>query len=411
MSLDALISPRGATRATCRDVVRSRRLCRARKVLIASILWAGVVACGGSGSASGAASGGSTAPAPAPSPPTSPTGIGAPLSGARFFVTGHSLTDNPLVDDIAAIARSLGMLARYNQQISIASTINYRTRGAGPTWDIGKNREGSGMNVVRELRQPQTIDGDRYDTLIITERHDLVSVVIWENTVRHLRHFHERLIEGNPAARTYFYESWADVSDKDDPRAWIAHERGASVAWQCVATRVNTSLQAEGRTDRLTPLPVGAAIAELVERATQGAGVAGVTGNSVRETVDRIFSDSVHMTRLGVYYVALINYAAIYRRSPEGAWAPSGVTATQARSLQQAAWDFVSRFYRDYAPRNLEQCRAYMRDSFCATYSGYRGLSATEFANCGRAFSRESIDNPLYFDPARDATYWFPAPP
>ena len=114
---------------------------------------------------------------------------------------------------------------------------------------------------------------------------------------------------------------------------------------------------------------------------------------------------------MGVYYMALVNYAAVYRRSPEGAWAPSGVTATQARSLQQVAWDFVSRFYATNAPRDLAQCRSYMRDSFCGMYSSYRGQGATATADCGRFFSRETTDNPLYYDPQADAAYWFPAPP
>ena len=75
------------------------------------------------------------------------------------------------------------------------------------------------------------------------------------------------------------------------------------------------------------------ALAELVERATQGHGVAGVTGSTVRNTVNRIVNDDVHLTRLGSYYMALVSYAAIYRRSPEGAWAPEDVTDEQAKYI------------------------------------------------------------------------------
>ena len=53
--------------------------------------------------------------------------------------------------------------------------------------------------------------------------------MIWHDTVRYLRHFHERFIAANPRGTTWFYESWLYVSDKDDPRRWIAFEREASI--------------------------------------------------------------------------------------------------------------------------------------------------------------------------------------
>ena len=84
--------------------------------------------------------------------------------------------------------------------------------------------------------------------------------LIWNDTVRYLRHFHDRLIDGNPEATTYLYHSWISLDDKDDPARWIAYEREAYWAWQCVATRINQSLAAEGRTDRVLPLPAAASL-------------------------------------------------------------------------------------------------------------------------------------------------------
>jgi hypothetical protein len=378
---------------------------------------------GGSGSSEAATPAGSpvASPAPAGSPAAAPTPAAAPApaawgtekSQARVFISGHSLTDNPLGDHLVAIGNSLGgsNAAKYNEQIELGSPIRYRTEAqAGfAGYSRGKNRSGSGMNVINELRNPATLGGDRYDTLVIAENHNLLEMLQWEHTVRHLRHFHERLLAGNAQGRTYFYETWKDIYNKGAPGAWIAHERAASGAWQCIATRVNHALAAEGRNDRITPLPVGAALADLVERATQG-NVAGITGANATETVNRLFSDDVHLTTTGMYYAALVTYAAVYQRSPVGASVPSGVSSTAADSLQAQAWSYVSNFYANYQPPSLDSCRAQVAQTFCATYWNYRGQGGNT-GSCTSFFSATNANNPLYFDAAANAGYWYPAPP
>ncbi|OSZ75434.1 hypothetical protein [Hydrogenophaga sp. IBVHS1] len=277
-------------------------------------------------------------------------------------------------------------------------------------YSLGKNRSGSSMNVVNELRQPQTISGQRYDTLILTERHDVVDTIMSENTVRYARHFHDRLIEGNPDGNTYLYHSWLGLPNKNSPSNWVAYERTVAPAWQCVATRINQSLQLAGRNDRVVYLPAGLALASLVEQATQGAGVAGITGSSVRETVDRIFSDDVHLTSLGVYYIALVNYASVYRRSPVGAWAPAGVSSTQAQSLQAVAWQAVANHFNTFNAPDLAQCRSLMRDTICAASANMLNRSA-QVGVCTGMFSDTTTQrNPFQFDASTDSSYWFPAP-
>ncbi|RYH36992.1 MAG: hypothetical protein EON54_19365 [Alcaligenaceae bacterium] len=332
-----------------------------------------------------------------------------------MFFSGHSLTDNPLPDYVGSIAQSLATPAWWNQQVVIGSPIRMRTRGSDPNatsfsgYSNGKNRVGSGMNVVSELRQPQTLSGQRYDTLVITERHDVVETLMWEGTVAYTRHFHERLIEGNPQATTYLYHSWLDVPDKSNPRSWIVYERAVAPAWQCVASRINESLQHEGRPDRIVYLPAGLALAGLVEQTTQGAGVPGVTGSSVRETMDRIFSDSVHLTPLGVYYMALVSYASVYQRSPVGAWAPPEVNATQAQALQAAAWQAVSSHNATFTPPSLSQCRDLMRSSVCSAFQSFRNRPDPS-GFCANTLAGTTSNSPFNFNASTDSRYWYPAP-
>lgn len=352
-----------------------------------------------------------------PSPPREPPVVAPPPSSSgtvNMFVSGHSLTNNPLADYVQNIATSMGRRTLWNQQIVLGSPIRIRTRGwqSDDPWfrgyQMGHNRSGDNMDVIGELRSRQSIQGEHYNALVLTERHDLVQSLIWEDTVRNARHFHERLIEGNAQASTYLYHSWQDVRDFQYPRPWIAYERNASRAWRCIASRINASLSLEGRGDRVHYMPAGAALAELVSDAVDG-WVPGLSTGSASTTLRLLFSDDVHLTPLGVYFMSLVTYASIHRTPPTGAWAPPTVTQEQARSLQDHAWRSVSRFAA-YAPtESPESCGDFMRNQFCAEYDNYVGRGQT-YAACISAFSSGGTDNPFAFNPSWDASYWAPAP-
>jgi hypothetical protein len=321
---------------------------------------------------------------------------------------------------VVAIAQSLGLGAQFNQQIVGGSPIRVRVRGMDPRaagydgYRLGQNRRGAhDMDVLAELRAPRTVDGP-YDTLLITERHDLLNVLLWEDTIRYLRHFHDRVTEHEPRATTFLYHSWLGVRDLDAPQSWITYERAAVRAWECVAERVNVSLEAEGKPSRVVPLPSGVALTELVERALAGR-VAGLSGGSPREVMRRLFTDQVHPTRVGMHYLALVSFATIYGRSPVGAAVPRDLDASLVRELQALAWEVVERYRTTLREHGLAACRAYVRDSFCAAFLDYLpprhpGERQSTLARCADRFGDQSSGGPFTYDRARDSVYWLRAP-
>lgn len=334
------------------------------------------------------------------------------LSAVSVFYSGHSLLDDPVGDDTANVASSLGKSTQWNQQIVIGSPLRLRTRGdsyvdpAFPGYREGKNRAGAeNLNVVNELKAPSTISG-RYDALVLAERHDLASTLQHEDTVRYARHFHERLIEGNPQGTSYVYHAWLGLRDKNNPADWIAYERAAAPAWRCVAARINRSLAAEGRGDRVRYTPAGLALATLVERAMQGQ-IEGL-GGSAADITNALLFDDVHETALGAYFMSLVNYATLYRSSPEGGWAPAGVSDAQKRAMQALAWSVAAEAISATDPE-LSSCQAHMRDSYCAAFYNYTGRSQ-ETASCVATFTSATSDNPFHYEASSDAAYWFPAP-
>lgn len=382
---------------------------------------------------SGLIMGSACAPSPPPSaqtspvfaPITKPVPAPAPRESARLFISGHSLTEAPMPEYLAMIAQSLSRPMALSHQIVVGSSIRDRTKGVAPAelWSgyrQGVNREGAGLDVLQELRSPQTVSGGPYDTLLITELHGLAGSLIWEDTVPALLHFHDRLIAANPKAQTYLFEPWSNVRDVSQPADWVAYERAAAPMWRCVATRVNSSLAARGRADRIHTIPAGLALAQLIERATGPEGLPGITQKSTAATLALLLSDQVHLTPMGSYFMALLNYAAIHQQSPLGAWAPEGVSAEQARSLQEVAWTAVAADLAQPTVLSLPACQAQYRESFCQVFwaqwsqreKGWWAAwkSRRQAGQCVERFSQRDASNPLYFDPLNDAATWWPAP-
>lgn len=298
----------------------------------------------------------------------SPTAKGARL---RVFYSGHSLTDRPIPDDVAAIAESLGSRIDWNRQHIAGSSIRERALGlprddAAPGRTAGVDRNGAPIDVASEFRDPATPESSPYDVLVITEQHALLSTLLWNDTVGQLALFHDAFVARNPRGVTIFYEPWMSIDDKADPSAWIAYEAAASEVWRCAVAGVNRSLFERSRTDRIVSLPAARALASLVESAPSG-GLPGA--KTTRQAVNLLVSDDVHLTRLGAYYIALVLFAAIEGKPPVGSWRPEGVSAGQAAALQEFAARFVAR--ETSIEKTLEDCAALVADSFSDVYWAY----------------------------------------
>ncbi len=329
-----------------------------------------------------AALSGAASSALAAAPPSAALGA----QRARVFFSGHSLLDNPLPDWIETIAVSRGDSLGWQEQIVLGSPIRVRSKGDDPNasgfpgYQLGKSKSGGGIDVLRELDNPtQLAPGEQYNRLLITERTDLFGTLKWEDTVGYLRHYHDRLVENAAEAGSLLYQVWPEI-EKSDPMAWVGYVRGELFGWECVAAKVNQTLQADGRADRVDVIPGGIALAELVERALAG-GVPGVVGTS-EQRIDAVFADDVHLTPLGIYLMAAVQYAALFGKSPVGAAGAPGVNPAAVPVLQQIAWDTVSSYLSSRRTPALSACRARVASELCPAYHRFRG-DPEQVAGCG----------------------------
>lgn len=297
----------------------------------------------------------------------------------RAFYSGHSLSEG-VPEIVEQIARSLGHRLNFEVQVLGYSLLRQRTKGENhsasewPGYHAGHNRKGAGLNVAEELRRPQRLaTGDKYDVLVVTERHDLPAVARKERTAFYLADMAKHLLAGNPDAGVLLYHTWLHI-DPDAPWPWIDYERAVSPMWECVASRANLDLPLRGESPLVRVLPGGIALAELVAALWEDK-VPGVAASAAGARVRFLFSDNVHLSDIGRYYIALVHYAVLFGRSPEGAAIPVAIAPEAGRYMQTLAWQFASSYGQHAnaaAMRDMAACRSLMQEDVCPSYAAFR---------------------------------------
>jgi hypothetical protein len=334
-----------------------------------SVIVAALIICDGNGSAAVSEEAGRAAV----------TSAWAPRDHVRAFYSGHSLSEG-VPEVVEQIARSLGYRLSFEVQVLGYSLLRQRTKGEVPTasewpgYRAGQNRRSTGLNVAEELRLPQRLSpGDKYDVLVVTERHDLPAIARKERTAFYLADMANHLLAGNADAEVLFYHTWLNV-DTDSPWPWIDYERAVSPMWECIASRVNLDLAARGDVPRVRVLPGGSALAELAAALWDGK-VPGVTASAPGARVRLLFSDNVHMSEVGRYFIALVHYAILFGRSPEGAAIPATLSSETGRYMQMLAWQFVVSYGQRAnasARRDMATCRSVMQNEVCPAHVRFR---------------------------------------
>jgi len=317
-----------------------------------------------------------------------------PRNEIRAFYSGHSLSDG-VPEAVEQIATSLGHRLDFETQSIGYSLLRQRTKGEvasateWPGYRAGQNRRGTGLNVAEELRQPRRLPpGGKYDVLVVTERHDLPSIAREERTAFYLTDMARHLLAGNPDAEVLFYHTWLNL-DPDAPWSWINYERAVSPMWECIASRANLDLPARGNTPRIRVLPGAVALAELTAALWEGK-VPGVKGTNPGERVRLLFSDNVHMSDAGRYFIALVHYAILFGRKPEGAAIPTSLAPETGRYMQTLAWQYVVSYgqrAKAAVRRDMATCRDLMRKEVCPAYAAFQSTGLPVLATLKRQFN------------------------
>ena len=381
-------------------------------------------------------------PTPEPTPTTTPIETDTNFeyrNAGNIVFSGHSLTDAS-VPTVARIASEKSIDLNYLYQTVPGSTIRYRTAGSiapdnNTDWSGFSLGTPGSINVANELRNPtQLPNNETYDSLVITERHDILGTVEWENTASLLRQYHTLLRAGNPNARTYLYNSWLGVNSStyrstlisrhgepawesptnwtdipsSDLETWINYEKNALITWECISSKLNLVLEDSDLPTNVSTIAAGWALAHMVEAALANE-IPGISG-ATHEKLSVIFSDNVHLTSTGDLFVGAFTFGEIFGQTAEGTNIPSDVNTATGEYLLELAWSLVQQYHNreNNGIHTMESCREHISTNTCPPFWSYFSGRDDLVPNCQSYFGNASGSNPFKWPDANMVTWPLP---
>lgn len=261
------------------------------------------------------------------------------LSDDVFFV-GHSLVGVKMPVMLKAMINDGGGSGVVGYQVINGSPLVYN-------WDNSSSAQGSDSRVVL----PQA----NHEVLVITEAVPLENHTTYSNSNTYAFNFYNLAVNARPTTRVFLYETWHCILsgtptgcdyDNNDHIAWRQRLDDELPRWQGIADYVNT--QKTNGQPTMNIIPAGQAMALLYDEIQAGR-VPGISN------INEIFSDDIHPNDLGFYFVSMVQYAAIYARSPVGL--PRVISngsggnfvspsVGQAAKFQAMAWEVVCSYPR-----------------------------------------------------------------
>lgn len=263
--------------------------------------------------------------------------LAAPDGALRVFHLGHSLVGR----DMPAMLAQLSPAGH-----GFASQLGWGTPLRAHWYpDVPVNGFEAENDHANFLPAREALEGAEFDAVVLTEMVELTDAIRYHNSVEYLAQWAGVSRKVRPDVRLYMYETWHNT---DDPAGWLARiDSDFEDLWMDRMT-----LPAAARIGApIYVIPGGQTLAAVVRAAEARGGVGKI------DSRDALFArtpqgavDTIHLSDLGAYLIALTHYACLYQRSPVGlplalmradGTAADAPDADAGALMQQVVWDVV----------------------------------------------------------------------
>jgi hypothetical protein len=211
-----------------------------------------------------------------------------------YFI-GHSLVNFDMPQILRQFVEHRSINAQIDQQIINGSPLKYN-------WENSANAQGG--NFLVDLQND-------YQNLVITEAVPLDNHITWSDANNYVDSFYTYHANYTSNQRFFIYETWhcrnsgteeGCAYDEFGQINWRERLNIDLAKWEIFADTVIMRHGAEN----VFIIPGGQALARYYDT--------GQLPESLK--LDKIFSDDIHLTNLGNYYIACLMYSCLYQESP-----------------------------------------------------------------------------------------------
>jgi len=258
-----------------------------------------------------------------------------PLQQISPYFVGHSLVNLDVPAMIKSLATDAGKTDQYAYQIGIGANLWWQ-------WDT---LQGNEQGILWQKALPT----GQFDAMVITEAVPLMGHLLWSRTDDFADSFLLTARKYRPDIRFFIYETWhcnttgtptGCAWDNNDNLLWRPRLAADFPLW----TGIMDTLKKRNPDSKVWMVPAGQAFGMLADSIAAGK-VPGIAD------VKTLFTDDIHLTHVGNYFVACVMYACLFRESPEGRtnqtfseWGTpfTAPTPALAKKMQQIAWKTVT---------------------------------------------------------------------
>lgn len=260
----------------------------------------------------------------------------------RVFYIGHSLVNKDVPMMLEQVA---GPGHDHRSQLGWGATLQSHWE---PDIPVNGFAEENAHPRYQDARQ--AVDSGAFDVLVLAEAVEIKASIKYSDSPKYVRQWARAARTANPKVRVYLYELWHHLND---PQGWLDRiDSDLGRYWEGVLL---AQAMAHGDTGGpIYVIPAGQVLARFARAVEARGGVGGVRSrDDLFFLSDKGERDTIHLSALGNYLVALTHYAVLYHRPPptepqhiqlvDGTPLPP-VTPELARLMSEVVWSVVTRY-------------------------------------------------------------------
>ncbi len=277
----------------------------------------------------------------------------------KTFYIGHSLTDN-IPEMVKSLSDNHGSVAlNWRYQSIPGSSLEYQWTRKDPP-----NSYTSTPPAFYGFFHPtEGLPAGNFTSLVLTESvpRNTSSIYSIPYTYRYADSFFNYANTLNPNLQVYIYEVWHCLNSGTptgcawdvNSNPWRQRLTDDLPMWESVIDTLQVRYNPQVN---VCLIPGGQGLARLYDSIQVGA-IPGISN------INQLFSDDIHLTDVGKYFIACIHFAMLHHTSPVGltnqlynVWggAFTAPTPAQALKFQQIAWLTVNNYPKTCLPNVLD---------------------------------------------------------